>query len=178
MALLQWRQHQGTCPRVGGLQTTLLKWCQQMSRKFSRTNSHKNYVTFCLAIPWTSQARPAVIGCQDDEQLPWSWRHDHGKRPIQAFFWNPLHLVQYLRRIRSVWFPVKSKILYVHKGNAQLKKLKSPNHFFKDSKWPHFFASVPLMVYGIKRSLSNSYICINHIFLCFRYITHLLTQKM
>ena len=105
---------------------------QQMWRKFSRTNSHKNYVTFCLAIPWTSQARRAIIGSQEDEQLPWLWRHDHGRRPIQSFFWNPLHPVEYLRRMTSVWLPVKSKILYVHKGNAQSKKLKSPNHFFKE----------------------------------------------
>ena len=71
-----------------------------------------------------------IVGCQEDEQLPWRWRHDHGRRPIQAFFWNPLHPVQYLRRMTSVWLPVKSKILYVHKGNAQPYKLKSPNYSF------------------------------------------------
>ena len=116
---------------------------QQMWYKLSRTNSRKNYVTFEGGSTFEIWIRRAIIGSQEDEQLPYSWRHDHWRRPIQAFFWNPLHPVEYLRRMTSVWLPVKSKILYVHKGNAQSKKLKSPNHFFKVSvtfraQWKNF----------------------------------------
>ena len=70
--------------------------------------------------------RQFIIWCPEDEHLPDSWRYDHRRRPTQAFFWNPLHLVEYLWRMTSVWLPVKSKILYVRKGNVQPKKLDSP----------------------------------------------------